>query len=147
LTLAILLFLILACIIYIIVGFNQPIQEMTLNLGGKKENGIFFPDFNRDDIKLFIKECEDSGISKNIVKDFILSMYNTLYFKNEPSMPSIAESRYDNWELDDDIEDFINYIFNKYHIKKIRWNQTDILELNTMLDILNYLSNKIKVET
>jgi len=120
---------------------------MTLNLGGEKENGIFSPDFNRDDIKLFIKECKDSGISKNIAKDFILSMYNTLYFKNEPSMPSITESRYDNWKLDDDIEDFINYIFDKYHIKKIRWNQTDILELNTMLDILNYLSKKIKVET
>ena len=145
--LAILLFLILVCVIYIIVGFNQPIQEMSLNLGGEKEDGIFIPDFNRNDIKLFIGESKENGISENIVKDFILSMYNILYFKNEPFMPSLTESRYDNWNLDDDIEDFINYIFDKYHIKNIRWNEIEILELNTMLDILNYLSKKIKVET
>jgi len=120
---------------------------MILNLNGKKENAIFFPDFEREDIKLFIKQCEEVGISNNIAKDFILSMYNTMYFKSEPLMPNIEESRYENWKLDDDIEDFINYIFEKYNIEKVKWNQKEILEIDTFLDILNYLSKKIKVET
>jgi len=146
-TLAILLFLMLICIIYIIFAFTKPRQEMILNLNGKKENEILFPDFEREDIKLFIKQCEEVGISKNIAKDFILSMYNTMYFKSEPLMPNLNESRYENWELDDDIEDFINYIFEKYNIEKVRWNQKEILEIDTFLDILNYLSKKIKMAT
>ena len=146
-TLAILLFLIFICIVYIVFAFTKPRQEMILNLNGKKENAIFFPDFEREDIKLFIKQCEEVGISNNIAKDFILSMYNTMYFKSEPLMPNIEESRYENWKLDDDIEDFINYIFEKYNIEKVKWNQKEILEIDTFLDMLNYLSKKIKVET
>ena len=142
-TLAILFFLMFICIVYVVFAFTNPRQEMTLNLNGRKENEIFFSDFGREDIKNFIKQCEEVGISNNIAKNFILAMYNTMYFKSEPLMPNLEESRYDNWELDDDIEDFINYIFQKYNIKKIKWNQKEILKIDSFLDILNYLSKKI----
>ena len=140
----ILILIILLLVCYIVYRLmSDKIQHMELNKGGFIKGETKIPDFTRDDVKIFLAECNKYGIEEALAKEFFISVYNTLSWISEPNAPKFTDNRYDLWGLDDDIDDVINYIFEQHNISPIKWNDREILNLVYFKDILVYLQEKI----
>ena len=122
---------------------THEIKPMLLDKGGFIEGETKKPDFTRKDLKEYLTECEENSIDSELAKEFFIAVYNTLMWEKEPIAPKLSDNRYKLWELDDDIEDVINYIFRMHNISTISWNYDEILNLVTFKDILLYLQQKI----
>ncbi len=123
---------------------TDKVPPFVLNKGGFEINGKYYPDFERDDLKHYLKECDDNSIPEALAKELIVAIYNTLNWQNEPNAPLLTEDRYTNFDIDDEIDSVINYIFTKHKVDHIRWNDNEILKLDTFGDILSYLKISIK---
>lgn len=137
--------LILICVFYVVFRFfTKKTIHMKLDKGGVEIGNTLSPNYERSDIKEFLKECQKSEISVELAKDFIVGIYNTLNFIKEPPAPKLSDNRYEEpWEIDDDIGDLLNYVLSKYQVPLVRWNQDEVLDLKTMEDILVYMSKRI----
>ncbi len=136
--------IILICTAYIIYRFATDKHEMVLDKGGIRKDDLILPDFSRTDIQAFFKECHETNIPEKLAKEFIIALYNTLLFNSEPESPKLNDDRYDIWALDDDVDYPINYVLEKYGVNEIRWNQKDVLELQTIKDILVFITGKVQ---
>jgi len=123
---------------------TQKIEPMKMDKGGSRSTGESLPDFERTDIKAFIATCHEQGISKEVANDFIISVYNNMSWQTEPMMPKLDDSRYKLWGLDDEIDEVINFIFNKYNVQPIKWSDKEVIELHTFRELLMYIDNTIK---
>jgi hypothetical protein len=122
---------------------TDKLEPIVLNKGGFIKNEIIYPDFERLDLSKFLGQCKENNIPHEIGKKFIIAVYNNIIWQTEPEAPKLSDDRYILWDLDEEIEEVLNSIFEEYNIEKIRWNNRDILDLVTFKDILLYIKEKI----
>ena len=123
---------------------TQKLRPMALDKGGFFKGETICPDFSRKDLIAFLNECEENSIDNNLAKEFVIAVYNVMTWGCEPMAPRLNDSRYELWDLDEEVEDIINYIFKKHNINPVRWNNKVILNLVTFKDLLLYMDKKIK---
>ena len=121
-------------------------REMTLDRGGRIDAYRHYtPDMSRADIQDYFIECEQIQIPKQFAEEFLLHLFNMSKYLVEPDAPKIDHSLIEVWGIDDDIEDLINPILCKRNLKKIKWNEKDILDLRTIGDALSYAYRKTTI--
>jgi hypothetical protein len=114
-------------------------RKMVLNKGGIiKADGGYTPDIARSDLQEFFKECQLIEIPRDFSEEFLLQLFNMSKYLEEPPAPRLADDLIKVWGIDDNVEDLINPILTRRKLQKIRWDDTKILELRTMGDVLSY---------
>ena len=138
-------FLLVIAVIYLLVRwFTARPTTTLLDRGGIEKEGILVPDFERGDLVEFFEECRKASISSDLAKDFVSAMYNTMHFNKEPPAPKLSDDRYEVWGLDDDISEPLNYVLTRYGFSRVRWNERETLALQTIGDMLVFLSSRIE---
>lgn len=137
--------LLLVAVSYLLIRWlTAKPTTMLLDRGGVMIDGVLVPDFERSDVVVFIEECRNASVSSDLAREFLVAMYNTMGFTKEPPAPKLSDDRYEVWGLDDDIEGPLNYVLAKHELNGVRWNQKEILALQTMGDLLAFLSERIE---
>ncbi|MCE2573069.1 hypothetical protein [Motilimonas eburnea] len=123
--------------------YSDVSMEMELDKGGYKDNGTIYPDFSRADLADFIKECEQVAISTDLAMCFVIAIYNTSIFQQEPEAPKLNDNRFSVWGYDDDVEDVMNYVLSEYKLPLVRWHDREVLDLESIEDILVFIEHKL----
>ncbi len=112
---------------------------MVLDKGGTFDiEGKYIPDMSRLDLQEFVMECAKNSIPRNFAEEFLFQLFNMSTYLNEPPAPKIDDELHKKWGIDDDIENLINPILARRNLQGIKWNDSQILELGTIGDVISF---------
>jgi len=96
------------------------------------------------DREMFYRDIQEFNISP-VVAQMAVDLLNTdLRFAEGVIYPKLDEELYAVWGIDEEVEDIINVIFEKLNkAKRVNWNDSTILKLGTIKDLLLYLDDEV----